>query len=135
MMRVLPILLLAVLLPGCNTVGPYDASVYRLEDAVYMVNVGTWIGSKRGWPDGNETLKSQATNAVIEMLKSKGLPVESCFFVGYTPYEGGHITITFVAGDKLKAAPWGALPREAFDAELRRRGPLPQVFKTNGWLQ
>lgn len=130
-MKWMTLVVFVCLLAGCNTIGPYDGSVIQLEPSVFMVNVGTWT-SGPDWPDGSDQLKHDAEIAVLKALRERGHTVESCAFVGFTPYEGAHIVITFVAGDKAGVARWAALPADKFDDALRKIGLRPLVFKFRG---
>ena len=118
------------LFAGCNTVGPYDGSVFQLEPTVYMVNVDTWTnGRGYGWPEGSDQLKHDAEIAVCNALRERGHPVESSAFMTFTPYQNGGMGITFVAGDKAGVARWAAFSVDEFREELRKIGLRPLVFK------
>lgn len=122
-------------LAGCNTVGPYTAQVYRLESSVLMVTVGTWLGSDRGWPHGNEKLKKTAEFVVKQELANRGIRVETCVFMKFTPYQSGHMSMTLVAGENLAVSKWAAMSEEEFYAELRKRPPLPDVLQFEGQIE
>ncbi len=98
-----------------------------------MVNVATWTrGLGHGWPDGSDQLRHDAETAVLKALNEQGYAVESCAFMVFTPYEGAHMSVTFVAGDKAGVARWAAFTVDKFREELRRIGPRPLVFKFRG---
>lgn len=121
------------LLAGCNSVGPYDGSVFQLEPTVYMVNVDTWTdGRGHGWPEGSDQLKHDAEIAVRNALRELGHPVESSAFMTFTPFQHGGMVITFVAGDKAGVARWAAFSVDRFREELRKVGLGPLVFKFRG---
>jgi hypothetical protein len=121
------------LLAACNSVGPYHATVYRLDAAVYQVSVNTWTG-RRNRPDADDELKRKAESEILAVFQRRGVPVESSAFIEFTPFEGGRVLITFVAGDRNGVARWSALSNDRFDDELRRIGPKPSVFEFEGRL-
>jgi len=132
-MRLAVIAVFLCLVLGCNLIGPYDGSVLQLDRSVFMVNVDTWTkGRGHDWPDGSNQLRHDAEIAVLKALNERGYAVESCALVEFTPYEGAHISITFVAGDKAGVARWAALPADRFNDALRKTGPRPLVFKFKG---
>lgn len=136
-MKLAKLLLLAGcvwLLVACNTAGHYHATVYRLDATVYQVSVNTWTG-RRNRPDVDEELKRKAESEILAVFQRRGVPVESSAFIGFTPFEGGHVLVTFVAGDRSGVARWSALSNKRFDDELRRIGQKPSVFEFEGRLQ
>jgi len=124
--------ILGLSLAGCNAVGPYTAKVYRLDGALFMVNVATWLGSDGGWPSGSEKLKKTAASIVKDELIARGLTVQSCEFIQFTPYQGGHMSMTLVAGESGAVRKWAAMSEDEFDAELRKRPPLQQALQFEG---
>lgn len=58
--------------------------------------IDTWIGSGRE----TEGLKRQAEKEAFAELRSHGIEVESCGFQGFTPFEGGHMSVDVAAGTK-----------------------------------
>lgn len=101
MKKILPLLAGILLLSGCNSYGPYSASVYQSDNAAYIININTWVGSKRGWPHINRELQTQIEHSVLGMLKRTGISVKTCLLINYTPFEGGHMSITLIAGNEV----------------------------------
>lgn len=97
-----------------------------------MVNVSTWLGSDKGWPRGNETLKRTAESMVRQELTNRGVRAETCAFIQFTPYQGGHMSMTLIAGESLAARKWVMMTEEEFDNELRKRPLLPEVLQFEG---
>ena len=121
------------LIASCNTVGPYHAAVYRLDAVVYQVSVNTWTGS-RNRANADDKLKRKAETEILAAFQRRGEPVESSAFIGFTRSEGGHVLLTFVAGDKNGVARWSGLSSEKFDDELRSIGLKPLFFEFEGRL-
>jgi hypothetical protein len=122
------------LLTGCNSFGPYSGTVYGLAPSVYQVSVNTWVGSGNGWPNGNADLKRKIEAETLATLRAQGLRVESCVVRSFIPFEGGHMTISLLAGAEAAVAHWAALPDERFTEAIQKARPLPQVLVFTGSL-
>ena len=121
------------LLVACNSVGPYGASVYKLDDSTYRVNLRTWIGGPT-WPKGSEELKRKSEVEASAALHRLGLEFESCVFQAFVPYEGGHMTICLLAGKKESVNRWIAMPDKAFDQWLREHPGENEIGRIDGRL-
>jgi hypothetical protein len=104
----------ALLLASCNSRGPYYGSVTSLDTQLYAISIGTW------WPNADDELKRQGEIAAVARIKERGFDFEVCVFDSFTPYQGGHVYLNFVAGSERAVNLWRALPKEA-KSELYRR--------------
>ena len=130
-----PLCLFAALLCGCNTAGPYHMKVYRLDGSMFWVSVDTWIGSSGPYGKiGNDKLKHDGERAVMNILREHSLPVETCIFKRFIPWEGGHISLALIAGNRSGVAHWAALSDAEYDQAIRKKGLLPLVFTYDGSL-
>lgn len=124
--------ILGLSLAGCNAVGPYSAEVYSLDGTLFMVSVSTWLGSDGGWPRGSESLKKSAESLVKDQLIARGVPIQLCEFIRFVPYQGGHMSMTLVAGESRAVRKWAGMSESEFDSELRKRAPLQQILQFEG---
>lgn len=126
--------LLCLGIMGCNSVGPYTAKVYRLDEAAYMINLSTWVGSENGMSSSNEKMMRVVEKTVQSELIQRGLTSNKCVFIEVTPYQGGNLVLTFLAGSGPSFERWTSMPKSDFDRELRRRLPLDLILTFEGVL-
>jgi len=97
-----------------------------------MVNITTWVGSTNGMPTVSDRVRQLAEATGKAKLAEKGLAAETCRLVDVTPFQGGHIGLTFVAGAAPQTTPWLTKSPAEFRDELRHR-PIPrEVFSLDG---